>query len=145
MADFATIEDVNLLFRQLTAEEEPRAIALLEVVSNTLRLRADNVGKNLDEMVLNDENYASVVKSVVIDIVGRALMTSTNSQPMTQYSEAALGYSVSGTFLNPGGGLFIKNSEYALLGLKRQRYGGIDYYDTDKGYNCSLNTEIRNQ
>ena len=32
-----------------------------------------------------------------------------NNEPMTQMSESALGYSVSGTYLVPGGGLFIKN------------------------------------
>ena len=69
------------------------------------------------------------MKSVVVDIVARTLMTSTNQEPMTQYSESALGYSVSGSFLVPGGGLFIKDSELKRLGLKKQRYGIIDFYD----------------
>ena len=55
-------------------------------------------------------------------------MTSTNSEPMIQSSESALGYSVSGTFLNPGGGLFIKKSELSRLGLKRQKIGVIELY-----------------
>ena len=55
-------------------------------------------------------------------------MTSTNQEPMTQYAESALGYSVSGSFLVPGGGLFIKDSELKRLGLKKQRYGVIDFY-----------------
>ena len=56
-------------------------------------------------------------------------MTSTNQEPMTQYSESALGYSVSGSFLVPGGGLFIKDSELKRLGFKKQRYGVIEFYD----------------
>ena len=60
-------------------------------------------------------------------------MTSTDSEPMIQSAESALGYSYSGTFLVPGGGLFIKDSELKRLGLKKQRYGVIDFYDTDKG------------
>jgi len=68
----------------------------------------------------------NVVKSVTVDVVARALMTSTNSEPMSQMSQSALGYSVSGTYLVPGGGLFIKKSELSRLGLRRQRCGVID-------------------
>ena len=78
---------------------------------------------------VHDDSY---VKSVVVDVVARTLMTSTDTEPMTQRSESALGYSVSGTYLVPGGGLFIKKSELARLGLKRQRIGVIDLYDDDK-------------
>ena len=52
-------------------------------------------------------------------------MTPTDKEPMTQMSESALGYSVSGTYLVPGGGLFIKQSELSRLGLKRQRFGTV--------------------
>jgi hypothetical protein len=48
---------------------------------------------------------------------------------MTQMSQSALGYSYSGTFLNPGGGLFIKKSELARLGLKKQRIGVVSLCD----------------
>ena len=75
-----------------------------------------------------DAVYANVLRSVIVDVVGRTLMTSTNQEPMVQSTESALGYSQSATFLVPGGGLFIKNTELAKLGLKRQRYGVIDFY-----------------
>ena len=55
-------------------------------------------------------------------------MTSTDQEPMTQLSQSALGYSQQATFLVPGGGLFIKRSELARLGLRKQRYGVIDFY-----------------
>lgn len=48
-------------------------------------------------------------------------MTSTDKEPMSQFSESALGYSASGTFLVPGGGLFIKNSELVRLGIKNKQ------------------------
>ena len=76
-------------------------------------------------------SYANVVKSVTVDVVARTLMTSTDQEPMTQVTESALGYSVQGSFLVPGGGLFIKNSELARLGLRRQRYGVMELYDYD--------------
>ena len=75
--------------------------------------------------------FVSVVKSVTVDIVARTLMTSTDQEPMTQTTESALGYSVSGSYLVPGGGLFIKNSELSRLGLKKQRFGVIDFYGND--------------
>jgi hypothetical protein len=131
MADFATIQDITSLFRALTSAESTRATALLPVVSDNLREEAKKVGKNLDLMIEESPSYANVVKSVTVDIVARTLLTSTNQEPMTQMSQSALGYSVQGTFLVPGGGLFIKNSELARLGLKRQRYGVIDFYGDD--------------
>lgn len=135
MMPFATIEDLNTLWRPLNQDEGSRAVALLEVVSNRLRQEADNVGKNIDEMIAESIVYKDVVKSVTVDIVARTLMTSTTQEPMTQYSESALGYSVSGTFLTPGGGLFIKRDELKALGLRKQRYGVIDFYGDDKRNN----------
>ena len=126
MTGFATLEDINALFRSLTPEEEERAVALLPVVSSSLRAEAKRVGKDLDAMVSEDVALADAAKSVTVDVVARTLMTSTNSEPMTQMSQSALGYTVSGTFLSPGGGLFIKKSELARLGLRRQKIGAID-------------------
>lgn len=77
---------------------------------------------------LADANLLSVAKSVTVDVLARMLMTSTSSEPMTQISQSAGGYSVSGTYLVPGGGLFIKRSELARLGLRRQKMGVIDLW-----------------
>lgn len=131
MADFATIDDITNLWRPMTPDETDRAIALLPVVSDSLRVEADKVGKDLDAMVQADEAYANVVKSVVVDIVSRTLLTSTKNEPMTQMSESALGYSFQGSYLVPGGGLFIKRTELSRLGLRKQRYGVIDFYGKD--------------
>ena len=128
MADFATIDDITSLWRPMTPDETDRATALLTVVSDSLRIEADKVGKDLDEMVADNKTYASVVKSVVVDIVSRTLLTSTKNEPMTQMSQSALGYSFQGSYLVPGGGLFIKRTELSRLGLRKQRYGVIDFY-----------------
>jgi hypothetical protein len=125
---YATLDDITILFRALTPQEEERANALLPVVEDSLRMEAMKVGKDLDKMIENKELFPNVLKSVIVDIIARTIMTSTNSEPMTQTSQSALGYSFSGTFLNPGGGLFIKKSELARLGLKKQKYGVIDLY-----------------
>ena len=128
MTNFATTDDVILLWRQSSVDEIKRAEALLETVSDTLRLEASKVGKNLDEMILETPYFATVLKSVTVDIVARTLMTATQGEPMSQESQSALGYTWSGTYLVPGGGLFIKDSELKRLGLKKQRYGGIELY-----------------
>ena len=126
--DFATIADIETLWRPLSVDETARATALLPIVSDSLRTEAKKVNKDLDAMVAADSALASVAKSVTVDVVARTLMTSTDQEPMNQFSESAMGYSVSGTYLVPGGGLFIKKSELSRLGLRRQRYGVIDFY-----------------
>lgn len=135
MQPFATAEELQMLWRELKKSEMERAMKLLEVVSDTLRVEANRTGKNIDNMMLENPSYTNVVKSVTVDVVARTLMTSTDQEPMTQYSEGALGYQVSGSYLVPGGGLFIKNAELARLGLRRQRIGGLDFYgETERNH-----------
>lgn len=128
--EYATLDDITALWRPMTPEETKRAEALLPIVSASLRAEAKKVGKDLSKMIQDDESQdlLQVAKSVTVDVIARTLMTSTDQEPMTQTSESALGYSFSGTYLVPGGGLFIKKSELARLGLRRQRYGVMDVY-----------------
>lgn len=128
---FATTNDVSNIWRKLKEDEIPRAEKLIELVSDSLRMEADKVGKNLDEMIKEKPYFLNVVKSVTVDVVARTLMTSTDSEPLSQESQSALGYTWSGTYLVPGGGLFIKNSELARLGLKGQRRRAVDMCGKD--------------
>ena len=129
MNDYATLKDIEMLFRNLTNEEKGRATALIPVVCDELRQNAKRIGKDLGEMIASDPTLVNIAKSVTVDVVARTLMTSTDSEPMTQESQSAGGYSWSGSYLVPGGGLFIKNSELKRLGLKRQRMGVIELYE----------------
>ena len=132
MQPFAMIEDLENLWRVLKPDEIERAKRLLVIVSDSLREEAGRVGKDLDKMINEKPPYfINVVKSVTVDIVARTLMTSTDQEPMTQTTESALGYSWSCSYLVPGGGLFIKNTELSRLGLRRQRYGVVDFYVQD--------------
>lgn len=128
MAAFATLDDMTTLWRAMSAEEQARAAALLEIVSASLRAEADKVGKDLDAMVAADEDLAAVARSVTVDVAARTLMTATDQEPLTQFTQTAGPYSATGTFLVPGGGLFIKRTELARLGLRRQKYGAVDIY-----------------
>lgn len=129
MKAFLDINDIEKLFRILRKDELDKATVLLEVVSDCLRQEAKKIGKDLDEMIEKGELYPNVVKSVCVDVIARNLMTSTDNEPMTQFSQSALGYTTSGTFLVPGGGLFIKKSELARLGLRRQKIESVEIYD----------------
>lgn len=131
MKSFASKKDVSELWRRLTPEEEERVSALLPVISNSLRVEAKRVGKDLDAMVEADKALAAVAKSVTVDVAARVLMTPQDDAPMTQTTQSAGPYSFTGTFLVPGGGLFIKRSELARLGLRRQRGGVVELYGND--------------
>lgn len=122
---FATVTDIITLWRPLTADETTRATALLPLVSDELRVIAYSVGKDLDQMVAESEPYASVVKVVTVDVVSRVLRQSTEGDAMTQESQSALGYSWSGIYAVPGGGIAnaIMKNDLRKLGLLMQTIG----------------------
>lgn len=127
---YLSIDELMTLWRPLKQDEIDRARALIDKVEANLKVEAKRVNKNIDELVKN-KDYLDLYKSIVCDIVARNLMTSTDQEPMVQSSESALGYSFSGTYLVPGGGLFIKKDELKRLGLRTQKYGVIDFYGKD--------------
>lgn len=128
MSNFASIEDVNLLYREIAEAETPKVEALLEIISNILRCEAEKYGSDLEMKALESDAYADVLKSVTVDILARCMKEADNEQlaQYSQYSESALGYTISGSPLNAGGGIFIKKNELARLGLRRQKIGGLD-------------------
>ena len=118
---YLSIDELMTLWRPLKQDEMERARALIDKVEANLKVEAKRVNKNIDELA-KDKDYLDLYKSIVCDVVARNLMTST---------ESALGYSFSGTYLVPGGGLFIKKDELKRLGLRTQKYGVIDFYGQD--------------
>ena len=137
MSDFATLQDVIDLYRPLTPAEVTKTTNLLPIVSDRLRQYAINVGKDLDEMLLLNPILVNVAKSVTVDIIARTLQTPTEGAPLSQFSQSALGYTQSGTYLSPGGGIYIKTSELKALGLLNQRYGVIDLYGVNDDQRCN--------
>lgn len=122
---FATVTDITTLWRPLTAAETERAGALLLPVSDELRVLASQVGKDIDAMVSASEIYANLVRVVTVDVVSRVLRQSTEGDAMTQESQSALGYSWSGTYAVPGGGIAnaIMKNDLKKLGLLNQSIG----------------------
>ena len=130
MSDFATLNDVIAISGiNYTSAEQDRIETLIPLICDTLRLEANKVGKDLDEMAGN-EAYASVLKLVTCDVVIRAMRQTQTGDPLSQESQGANGYTWSGTYAIPGGGIAgaIMNNDLKRLGLRRQKYGVIDFY-----------------
>lgn len=125
---FATVNDIETLWRPLSSAEQTRADALLPLVSDELRVLASEVGVDLDAKAAADEAYASVLKIVTVDVTVRVLRQSTEGDAMTQESQSALGYSWSGTYAVAGGGIAnaILNNDLRKLGLRSQQIGVIN-------------------
>lgn len=133
---FATVNDITTLYRTLTASETTRAEALLPLVSDELRIIAQGVGKDIDEMIEASTAYESVVKVVTVDVVYRILRQSLDGEAMTQESQSGLGYSWSGTYSVPGGGIAnaIMYNDLKKLGLLRQQMDSVYLWE---GNTCS--------
>ncbi len=127
---YATISDVELYWRNLTESEQTTATQMIADASAKIRLRASARGKNFDEMILANTDLQDVAKTVVVKCVINAMKV-VEAVPATQFSESAGGYSISGTYYAPGGGLTISKKDWAELGLGSQSYGGLDIYGVD--------------
>lgn len=128
---FATLADVIAVSgATYTTAEQGRISTLLPLLSDVLREEARKVGKDLDDMAYGDEVYTNTLKLVTCDIVIRAMRQTSTGEPMAQESQSALGYSWSGTYAIPGGGIAqaIMKNDLKRLGLRRQRMGVIDLW-----------------
>ena len=134
MSAFATLADVQAVTgKAFTTAEQVRIESLLALVSDALRYEAEKVGKDIEDMMDQSASYASVVKLVTIDVVMRAFRQSQDGEPMSQESQSALGYTWSGTYAVPGGGIAsaIMRNDLKRLGLRKQRYGVIETWEAD--------------
>ena len=132
---FATLADVMAVSgATYTQEEQDRINTLLPLLSDALRYEAQKVGKDLDDMA-SAATYANTLKLVTCDIVIRAMRQTSSGEPMAQESQSALGYSWSGTYAIPGGGIAqaIMKNDLKRLGIRRQRRGVIDLWPESTG------------
>lgn len=125
---FANVSDLSVM-TPISAAQRDIAEQLLIWASDRLRYEALKVNKCLDEMAEN-EVYASVLRSVVVGIVQRAIQSAGNDMTalMSQFSQSAGGYTVSGSVASPGEALYIKRSELKALGLSGRRFKAVEIY-----------------
>lgn len=129
-SNYATIDDVQVLFRPLSASEQVKAEAMLPLICDALRQYAVDAGKDLDTMIEASESLASVAKLVTVDIVGRAIRQSTTGDVYSQESQSGLGYSWSGSYAIPGGGIAgcIMKNDLKRLGILRQKVEAVEVW-----------------
>lgn len=129
MADYATLSDViDITGNTYTAAEQDRIETLIPLISALIRNEGHKVDMDIDAMVAADGDYADVVKLVTVDVTVRVMRQSSTGEPMSQESQGALGYTWSGTYAVPGGGvtMSLMNNELKRLGIRRQKYGVME-------------------
>lgn len=125
MNDYATVADIQTLKRELSAEEQSRAEALITVISAQIRAEAVKAGRKFEDMLAANPDLVEVAKAVVVDAVMRELNTPGNQLPATSYSEAAGGVSQSYSLPNASGSIKLWPSDLKALGIRRQKIGVV--------------------
>lgn len=130
MNSYATTDDVIAYKGAISADMLTRMPKLIEACSAELRLIAKRQGKDLDQMVADDEDIACAVTKGVVDSSVNYYYQSENKEPiMTQFSQAAGGYSFSGTLANAGGAFYFPKKFLRDIGLSSQIVGTIEVFD----------------
>jgi hypothetical protein len=126
MTPYATVEDIENLWRPLSPQEIERANGLLPVVSDVLRQEAYNRDRDLDEMIEKGKTLLTTAKSVCVDVISRILSQPTDQATISPTQIGGIDASAGIIYQSAGGGIFVKNSELKRLGLLRQKAGFID-------------------
>lgn len=129
--NYATIEDLAKLWRPLTDSEKEKAEELIAEASAKIRIKAKSQGKDFDEIVTDDSDIALIAKGLVCTVVKSAMNTPNDIEGLSQMSMSAGGYSWSGTYSNPNGGIKFTKKDWKSIGLGSQKFGGVDVYGMD--------------
>lgn len=130
MNSYATTDDVIAYKGSISAEMLERLPKILESCSAELRLIAKRQNKNLDEMIADDEDIAIAVTKGVVDSSVNYYNASESNEPiMTQFSQAAGGYSFSGTLANAGNAFYFPKKFLRDIGLYSQKVSTIEVFD----------------
>ena len=121
MVELATIADLLARWPDApsvasTAERlhDASALVLSEMARAGVRYDAD------------DELQAANLKAVVCQMVHRAVGDGSIVDGVANQSRTAGPYTLSYTYANPDGGLYLSSAERRLLGIKRVRLGSIE-------------------
>ena len=131
-AAFVTLAELEALTGvRYTDDDLTRVEVMLPPVSDLIRVEGRKCGVDVDARIETDSAYESVVKMITCDVVSRAMRQSKTGDPLSQESQSGLGYSWSGTYAIPGGGvaMSLMNNERKMLGFKRQKYGVMEIWD----------------
>lgn len=111
---------------EIDDNKKERLIMLLDLASSLLREEARERGHNLDRMIERSPDKANVAKLVVLSSVRRVMSKEEeDSLNLQQFSQSAMGYTISGTYFNPGDDLYFLKNELSRLGLNKQKVTSI--------------------
>lgn len=112
---FATVDDLTNFWK---APDDPaRALVLLTLASNRLRLIADDLGIDLDAKAVASYPYKATLQWVVMEATKRALLTPMDQPPANSVLQTAGPYSENIVYTNPSGDLWFKKQELRDLSL----------------------------
>lgn len=129
---YASVEDYEKVYNTaLNNEQHKRLLMLIELASSLLREEANKRNMNLGAVISSSDDKANVAKMVVLACVHRVMSKDDEQDmPLEQFSQSALGYTFSGTYVNPGDDLYYLRNELKRMGIIKQRYGAMEIYET---------------
>lgn len=129
---YASVEDYENVYNiVLNKEQQKRLLMLIEFASSLLREEANKRNMNLNAVISSSDDKANVAKMVVLACVHRVMSKEDGQDmPLEQFSQSALGYTFSGTYVNPGDDLYYLRNELKRMGIIKQRYGALEIYET---------------
>lgn len=129
---YASVEDYEKVYNiVLNKEQQQRLLMLIELASSLLREEANKRNMNLSAVISSSDDKANVAKMVVLACVHRVMSKEDGQDmPLEQFSQSALGYTFSGTYVNPGDDLYYLRNELKRMGIIKQRYGALEIYET---------------
>lgn len=129
---YASVEDYEKVYNTaLNNDQHKRLLMLIELASSLLREEANKRNMNLSAIISSSDDKANVAKMVVLACVHRVMSKDDNQDmPLEQFSQSALGYTFSGTYVNPGDDLYYLRNELKRMGIIKQRYGAMEIYET---------------
>ncbi len=129
---YASIEDYEKVYNiVLNNDQQKRLLILIELASSLLREEASKRKINLSAVINSSDDKANVAKMVVLACVHRVMAKDDDQDmPLEQFSQSALGYTFSGTYVNPGDDLYYLKNELKRMGIIKQRYGAMEIYET---------------
>lgn len=129
---YASVEDYEKVYNtDLNNDQHKRLLMLIELASSLLREEANKRNMNLSAVISSSDDKANVAKMVVLACVHRVMSKDDDQDmPLEQFSQSALGYTFSGTYVNPGDDLYYLRNELKRMGIIKQRYGAMEIYET---------------
>lgn len=129
---YASVEDYEKVYNTaLNNDQHKRLLMLIELASSLLREEANKRNMNLSAVISSSDDKANVAKMVVLACVHRVMSKDDEQDmPLEQFSQSALGYTFSGTYVNPGDDLYYLKNELKRMGIIKQRYGAMEIYET---------------